>query len=305
MKTISAILVCVTFTAIPPPAVAGPEEMTPGGTPDKSGYTLRNPTPRELLRELSTDRPDKTESPYTVDAGHYQFEMDLVSYTHDRDKSGGGDTRTRAWAIVPVNLKVGLLHDVDLQFVLETYNHVRTKDRRAGTNQLQSGFGDITLRLKKNFWGNAGGRTAFAVMPFLKLPTNQNHLGNDAVEGGVIFPLAVELPAGWGMGLMTEMDILRNDDDKGYHASFINLVTFGHDLYGKLGGYVEFFSEVSTERRARVVTTTPHSRQWIGTLDLGLTYGLTSDIQLDAGVNNGLTKSADDFNPFAGLSFRF
>lgn len=29
---------------------------------------------------MSTDRPDKTESLYTVDAGHFQFEADLVSF---------------------------------------------------------------------------------------------------------------------------------------------------------------------------------------------------------------------------------
>jgi hypothetical protein len=36
------------------------------------------------LRELSTDRPDKTERPFTVDAGHFQLEMDLFSYACDR-----------------------------------------------------------------------------------------------------------------------------------------------------------------------------------------------------------------------------
>jgi hypothetical protein len=41
---------------------------------DKSGYHLFRPTPRELMRELSTDRPDQTESAYTVDAGHVQLE---------------------------------------------------------------------------------------------------------------------------------------------------------------------------------------------------------------------------------------
>ena len=65
-----------------------------GGTrtaaaPDKSTYNLFNPTPRELMREMSTDRPDQTESPYTVDAGHFQMEMDFVKATFDRDKSGG------------------------------------------------------------------------------------------------------------------------------------------------------------------------------------------------------------------------
>ena len=262
---------------------------------DKSHYHLFNPTPRGQLREMSTDRPDKLESAYSVDAGHFQFEMDLLSYTHDRDKSGGGDTRTDTYAVAPVNLKVGLLNNVDLQVVLEPYTHVRAHDRVSGTVEKRSGFGDVTTRLKVNLWGNDGGPTALAMMPFVKFPSNQDDLGNHAVEGGIIFPLAVELPQGWDMGLMTEFDFLRNEADSGYHTAFANIVTFGHDICGKLGGYVEFFSEVSTE----------HGSLWVGTVDLGLTYGLTDNIQLDAGINIGVTKAADDWNPFVGLSWRF
>ena len=44
---------------------------------------------------------------------------------------------------------------------------------------------------------------------------------------------------------------------------------------------------------------------WVGTVDLGLTYALTKNIQLDAGVNIGVTRAADDWNPFVGISFRF
>src|SRR6185295_19961431 len=143
-------------------------------------------------------------------------------------------------------------------------------------------------RLKVNFWGNDGGPTALAMMPFVKFPSNQDGLGNDAIEGGVIFPLAVELPSGWSMGFTTVFAFLRNEADNGNHAGFINSITLGHALYGKLGGYVEFFSEVSTERNAR----------WVGTADLGLTYGLTDNIQLDAGINIGVTRAAGDFNPF-------
>lgn len=40
---------------------------------DKSMYTLFRQTPRSQMRELTTDRPDKTESPITVDAGHFQI----------------------------------------------------------------------------------------------------------------------------------------------------------------------------------------------------------------------------------------
>ncbi|HTH45986.1 MAG TPA: hypothetical protein VMB21_00610 [Candidatus Limnocylindria bacterium] len=53
-------------------------------------------------------------------------------------------------------------------------------------------------------------------------------------------------------------------------------VTFSHDLLGRLG-----------------------------TVDLGLTYGLTDNLQPDAGVNIGVTDSADDLVPFVGLSCRF
>ena len=54
-------------------AVAGSDaagaEADPSANPDKSQYTLFNPTPRQLMRELNTDRPDKTESPFTLDPG--------------------------------------------------------------------------------------------------------------------------------------------------------------------------------------------------------------------------------------------
>lgn len=264
---------------------------------DKSGYHLFKPTPSNLLRELSTDRPDKTESAYTVDAGHFQVEMDLVSYEHDRDRRGGTTTTGDAVAVAPINLKVGLCNRADLQVVLETWNYVRTRVSAPGfkSSQHQRGFGDITTRLKYNFWGNDGGKTAFAAMPFVKLPTNQDELGNNSVEGGLILPLAVELPQGFGLGLMTEFDFNRDSVGDDYHTEFVNSITFSHDIVGDLGGYVEFFSAVSTEDNS----------EWVGTVDLGLTYGLTENIQLDGGVNIGVTDAAPDINPFIGVSFRF
>ena len=253
--------------------------------PDKSGGTLFHPVPAALLREMSTDRPDKTESPFTVDAGHFQLETDLASYTTDR----ADGARRETWNVAPFNLKAGLLGNVDLQVVFDSYLRERTAEG------VQSGVGDLTLRLKVNLWGNDGGRTAFAVMPFISLPTSSAQLGGDSVQGGVILPLAVELPGGWSLGLMTEVDFLRDEAGAGHHAEFINTITFSHEIAGELGGYMEFFSAVSTESGAR----------WVGTVDLGLTYKLTANIQLDAGCNFGVTRAADDLNPFVGLSWRF
>jgi len=264
-------------------------------SPNKSGYHLFNPTPRVLMREMSTDRPDKTESPYTVDAGHFQIEMDVFTYSYDRYNSERRDVSAESLSIAPVNLKAGLFNNVDLQLVLETYTSVRIHDRDAGTVEKQRGFVDVTSRLKFNLWGNDGGPTAFAVMPYVKLPTNQDRLGNNSVEGGVIFPLAVALPHEFGLGVMTQFDFIRDEDDGGHHPEFVNSITLSHDLVGELGGYVEFFSVVSAESNS----------PWVGTFDVGFTYGLTEDIQLDAGVNIGATRSAEDWNPFLGISWRF
>jgi hypothetical protein len=261
--------------------------------PDKTSYHLFHPTPRGWMRELSTDRPDMTESPYTVDAGRFQVEMDLVGAVFDRDQSDGGDVRTTGWG-TSLNLKLGLLNNVDLQLVLDPYVHERVEDRVANTLDEASGFGEMQTRLKINLWGNDGGRTAFAIMPFIKWPLSENSLRNGDTEGGVILPLAVELPTGWALGVMTEFDFV-SDGTRGYNVEYFNTITIGRNIVGNLGGYLEFAARVTPES----------GEAWQGQLGVGFTYGFCAHTQLDFGCNFGVTDSAPDFNPFLGFTFRF
>jgi hypothetical protein len=262
-----------------------------GISPDKGGFNLFNPVPAAWMRELSPDRPDKTECPYTVDAGHYQWEMDFANYTYN--ESGGATTR--AWNVAPFNIKAGLLNNVDLQLVFDDFLNVRTQGGATGASTTQSGVGDFTTRLKVNLWGNDGGPTAFALLPFVTFPTSTDNLGNNAVEGGMIFPLAIKLPHGFDLSLETAASFLKNDHDGGRHEEFINSFSVDHDIVGRLSGYVEFFSDISTES---------HSG-WVGTVDAGLEFLVTENVQLDCGCNFGVTSAADNFNPFAGITMRF
>jgi len=261
---------------------------------DKSNYTLLAPTPKELMRELSTDRPDQTESPYTVDAGHFQVEMDFLNFTSDRDTSAGTDVRTRDLVVAPVNLKVGLLNHVDFQLMVDPYVRTKTEDRNARTSEAASGFGDIVTRLKVNLWGNDGGSTAFAIMPFVKWPLSSSAVRNGETEGGVIFVLGYELPGGWGSAVMTEVDFV-SDGLGGHDTEFLNSITFAHDIAKNLGGYIELVA----------VTGNAPGFRWQGQLDFGLTYAVSADTQLDLGCNFGITRSAPDYQPFIGLSRRF
>jgi hypothetical protein len=258
--------------------------------PDKGSYTIFNPVPDALLRELSPDRPDETESAYTVDAGHYQLEMDFANFTYD--KTDG--TTTKAWDVGDFNFKAGLLNNVDIQFVYDNYLNVHTQNS-SGEPTTQSGFGDFTTRLKINLWGDDGGKTAFALLPYVTFPTGTDGLGSSTVEGGVIFPLSVSLPHDFDLSLETAASYMKNDDDDGYHEEFIASASLDHPIIGKLSGFVEFFSNFTTESHAG----------WVGTVDTGLKYLVTKNIQLDCDCYFGVTAAAADYNPFAGITVRF
>ena len=154
---------------------------------DKRRYHFFNPTPSEIARDMSTDRPDKTESPYTIDAGHYQLESSFLDYSTDRHNPEGSQIETEIFNIMPTNLKIGLLNHLDLQLIISPYIAEKTKEE-GSSDDKKTGFGDIQTRLKCNLWGNDEGKMALAVMPFVKFPTNGANLGNDAVEGGLLFP---------------------------------------------------------------------------------------------------------------------
>lgn len=245
-------------------------------------------------RELSTDRPDKTESPYTVDRGLVQIEMDLATFTRDRSAEEGIRLKTETFGVAPINVKLGTGRNSDLQVIVEPYIRQTITDRSTGTKDTTDGFGDVTIRFKRNLFGNDGGSIALALMPFVKLPTNSGGVGNAFVEGGLIVPLAIDLTPGIGLGLMTEVDVLADDAGR-YTPSFVNSATLGFDLSDSLGLYTEIFTERGTA----------DGDDWIVTFDTGVTYALGNDTQLDAGVNLGVSDAADDVALFVGVSRKF
>jgi hypothetical protein len=103
--------------------------------PDKSGYTLFNPTPDADLRSFDTDRPLKANVPYTVDAGHLQYETDIAVF-------GYGDTegvKTQDWTVLDPTLKLGLTNTIDAELQITPYESVVTKGAATTTT---TGFGD-------------------------------------------------------------------------------------------------------------------------------------------------------------------
>jgi hypothetical protein len=256
---------------------------------DKSAYTLFDPTPPALLREMTTDRPDLTESAHTVDAGHWQLESSLLEYTYDE----AGDATFTEWNVFPSNLKLGLTNSTDLQLVFEP--HVWQRTRSAGHTDSADGFGATQLRFKWNLWGNDEGDTALAVMPFVQFPTARESIGGvDHVEGGLIVPLELSLPQEWSLTTMAEVDLVRDADDAGYGVALVHTASLSHAIAGPFDGYVEYAGVTSRDLGAGYVAVAGG----------GLAYAVSRDVRLDSGVYFGLSDAADDFRTFVGLSIR-
>ena len=90
---------------------------------NKSQYTLFNPTPDRLLRDLTTDRPDTTESPFTVDAGRVQVETNLFGYTRSRRDVEG--TVTDSYDFLITNVRIGLTYRSEITVAFQPYGIVR------------------------------------------------------------------------------------------------------------------------------------------------------------------------------------
>lgn len=266
--------------------------------PGKSQYTLFNPTPDRLLRDLTTDRPDTTESPFTVDAGRFQVETNLLGYTRSRPDVDG--TVTDSYDFLITNVRIGLTHNSEVNVVFQPYGIVRTRTSDPVTATRSSGIGVVDIRGKINFWGNdtfeKPGATAFGLLPFITLPTDRNNgISPDGVEAGLILPFAVKLSEKFALGLNAGVHVVRNEDRPGHHAEYLASASLSYEWSEAVTTYYEV--------AARFNTGNPFGD--VAVLATGFTYKLSKNLQFDGGVRFGVTNAADRYSPFVGVSARY
>lgn len=240
-------------------------------------YSLFHPVPADALRPLASDRPDATESPITLDAGHLQFEVSVVDWSRDRGRERFVGFQT--------NAKVGLSDSTDLQFLVDPYI---LEDAPLGGDA--SGIGDVVTRLKINLWGNDGGETAFALLPFVSLPTG-GEVGGSEVEGGLALPYSATLGS-VSLGLMASFDAVHNGEKDRYDLEVLHTAVAGFSLDEATGAYLEYAGVVGPV-------------DYLASLNLGLTRSLSSEMIVDVGARVGLNGAAEDIGLFVGFTRRF
>ncbi|MGD0094142.1 MAG: transporter [Planctomycetota bacterium] len=293
---------CMSLFAAEAPAPATPElaadKAEKAEKPDKSRYNLFNPVPKDQMREMDLDRPDKTNSPTTIDAGHFQLESTLAEYFRERDAAS--HTRTAGWDFGLPNMRLGVLNDLELNTSLNyCYTEERTVDGATGQVSHQRGLGDTVVGGKYNFFGNDGEdhllKTALAIQPQFKIPTAHDGLGNGKPELLAIIPFSLTLPKEFSLALQPTPGWERSSANTGYVTSFQSTVELSHPLVKNLDAYVEHWFRVTTEKHQKGQNT----------LDFGTIYHLTHNLTVDTAVNLGLNQASRRVEWITGVTLRF
>lgn len=245
------------------------------------------------LRDLCTDRPGKGTSACTVDAGHFQIETELFNGAF-QDEDG---LHTDTYVFPNPTFKYGVTDSWDIEANLVPFVEIHLHDSATGATQTMSGVGDLYLRSKWAVIGNGGSDFALAVEPFVKLPTASQTIGNGAVEGGVLAPLALNLGNNWSLGATPEIDVLKNGDDTGRHAALTGVagISRGFDSGVTLGAELW---------QSRDFDPAGATQQASFDLSAALIPSGDKNLQLDGGVNFGLTRITADVQGYVGLSLR-
>lgn len=249
-------------------------------------YSLFDPVPGVEMREMQTDRPDVTESPFTVDAGHFQFETDLVRMVKERTMS----QNTNTLLINQMNLKIGLNGSTAIQIGFQTYGRQSENDFDSGEKTVREGNGDLTIRVKKNLIGNEGGNFALGLLPYIKFATSNYE--DSVIEGGLIVPMQYKLPHGWNLGFQVEIDRLKDQDANAMHTEFLQTLTISHSIIKGIEGIAETYYTYDFKEH-----------QFSNYINAAIQMDVAKDVKLDAGLNLGIQHTAAK-HYFIGASYR-
>jgi hypothetical protein len=220
-----------------------------------------------------------TESPVTVQPGHFLLEVDALSLSIDHDD----DSRYTAVGAGLAFLTTGLTQNWDVQVGAQLF--LSQDYTIEGVGGSESGVGDVYLRTKWRCYESKETWTSVALMPYVKIPTNSGGVGNDSVEGGLIIPWATRV---WGdvvVEAMAQVELRRNAADDGYDSYWYGSAAAKRQLTKQIGLYAE-----------AAIAKSSGGEDFEGLLGAGATYALTENMIFDLGMYHGLSAGAADWN---------
>lgn len=238
---------------------------------------------------ICTDRPGKSSSTCTVPKGYWQIESSVADWS--LTKSDG--TRATSLALGSTALKYGVSASMHVE--VAGTPHVRNRERSDDGRSTVSGVGEVTLKVKHRLTA-ADAAFSSALVPFVKLPTASKQIGNGKVEGGLVVPLSWSLgDTPLSLSSSPEIDLIADEDGDGYHAAGAATLSLGFAASDRLSLAAELWTgwdwDEATTRQSSIGTNAA--------------YQITSEVQIDAQVDFGLTRDSADVAVSGGVSVRF
>lgn len=291
----------------PEGAAASPRfQSSPPATPDRTAASVPPPSRPEasppaplsldawrvpLIEPLVSDRPDFTESTEPVPRGHFQLESGYT-FTYDREQR----QRRREHVAPELLLRAGLFDRFELRLGWPGYSWTRelfqtesSAGRPVSREEASQGASDPSVGFKFKFCEQENLRPHLAVIAEMSAPS-----GSRGVSAGDVEPTAKLL---WSYDWSESLALSGNANLSLPREAGDRFVQVGHSVSlsvswsDTVGTYIEYFGFYPNARDSDCAHT----------LNGGITYLVTDNLQLDWRAGFGLNEEADDF--FTGIGF--
>lgn len=225
------------------------------------------------IESIQADRPDQTETPFTVPANHLQMEN---GFSFEKSSS-----EEKTYTLPSTLIKYGLNDHFEIGVIVEFAS--------VQTDKLMTGFNPLVLRFKEKISEEKGLLPKTSVIGYLSLP----FFGHENFRTTYYAPafrftmqhtlsqrisLAYNLGAEW--------------DGETAEPVFIYTLTTGLSVSSKVGVYAEVYG------------FSPQFSRTDHRFDCGLNYLLKNNIMFDVSGGMGLINSDLDYYFALGFSFR-
>lgn len=235
---------------------------------------------------IVTDRPGFSTGAYTVKPGRFNIEFGY-QYSFNNHNV---DTSTHTAPLS--NLRVGITEKIEFDLLWDGWNIDDQEDSSPETSVADVSVGGKYRIIEADQFN-------LTALGLLSLPA-----GSSPSTSGHVDP---RLGLLWDYSLSDKVsvfgNVIANTDvtkgDRNYTIQPIVGLSFSHT--SRLGTYLEYNSDIPLHRGA---LSEPGASSVQNTIDGGVTYLLTDDIQLDISAGFGLDNEVDDFVG-TGISIRF
>jgi hypothetical protein len=237
---------------------------------------------------IQTDRPDFVETSETVGKGRFQVE---TSFLVERERSA--EERNRTYSM-PTMLRFGLNDAFELRIESDGRTVQHTRDKESGERSTTAGYADTAIGFLWHALDGEGMRPSVGVVVGAELPTGSRRVRGVGVRPSLRVVGEWDLPGEMQLGVMPGLAVERQQDTRRTTYGLLG-ISLDKSFNRRLHGLVE----IAMPQIARSRDGGTQAR-----FDVGATYLLTNDCQIDTLFSRGLNHRTPYASWTVGLSFR-